>query len=167
MTLLPSYWTNCFSVKVDFNNFWLHRQRTLFPRIVDPFTHKPLESEWLALSSIFLSIEANLIVFATSAANNNISSIFRATLKSIRTMAFCYYLPMYYIKMFFFKWAIPGLFSLFSSFQYTVDGKQMFNINIIFYRWLVSNRGPWVLEATALTTEPQPLPKMLDLQHLK
>ena len=28
------------------------------------------------------------------------------------------------------KWAIPGLFfSLFSSFQYTVDSKQMFNIN--------------------------------------
>ena len=26
------------------------------------------------------------------------------------------------------KWAIPGLFFLFSSFQYTVDSKQMFNI---------------------------------------
>ena len=29
----------------------------------------------------------------------------------------------------FFKWAIPGLFSLFSSFHYTVDSKQVFNIN--------------------------------------
>ena len=27
----------------------------------------------------------------------------------------------------FFKWAIPASFSLFSSFQYTVDSKQMFN----------------------------------------
>ena len=33
------------------------------------------------------------------------------------------------LTLFFFKWAIPGLFSLFSSFQYTVDCKQMFNIN--------------------------------------
>ena len=30
---------------------------------------------------------------------------------------------------FFFKWAIPGLFFFISSFQYTVDSKQMFNIN--------------------------------------
>ena len=29
----------------------------------------------------------------------------------------------------FFKWAIPGLLSLFSFFQYTVDSKQMFYIN--------------------------------------
>ena len=36
----------------------------------------------------------------------------------------------FFKKMFFKKWAIPGLFfSLFSSFQYTVDSKHMFNIN--------------------------------------
>ena len=34
----------------------------------------------------------------------------------------------------------------------------MFNININFCRWLDSNRGPLVLEAPALPTEPQPLP---------
>ena len=33
-----------------------------------------------------------------------------------------------FIKI-FFKWAIPGLLSLFSFFQYTVDSKQMFYIN--------------------------------------
>ena len=48
------------------------------------------------------------------------------------------------------------LFSLFLSFQYTVDSKQMFNK---FCRWLDSNRGPLVSEATTLPTEPQPLPK--------
>ena len=48
----------------------------------------------------------------------------------------------------------PASFSLFTSFQYTFDSKQMFNI-IKFS--LDSNRGPLVLEATALPTEPQPL----------
>ena len=50
------------------------------------------------------------------------------------------------------------LFSLFSSFQYTVDSKQMFNINLNFCQWLDSNRGPLESEATALPPEPQPLP---------
>ena len=48
-------------------------------------------------------------------------------------------------------------FSLFSSFQSTVDSKQMFSININPCRWLDSNRGPLVSEGTALPTEPQPL----------
>ena len=52
----------------------------------------------------------------------------------------------------FFKWAILGLFSLFSSFQYTIDSTQMFNIN--FCRWLDSNHRPLLSEATALPTEP-------------
>ena len=57
------------------------------------------------------------------------------------------------------KWAILGLFfSLLSSFQYTVDSKQMFNKYIIFSRWLDSNRGPLVSEVTAQPNEPQPLP---------
>ena len=64
------------------------------------------------------------------------------------------------VLVFFFKKTghCRPLFSLFSSFQYTVDRKQMFNIN--FCRWLDSNRGPLVSEATALPTEPQPLPKI-------
>ena len=37
----------------------------------------------------------------------------------------------------------------------STDSKQMFNK---FCRWLDSNRGPLILEATALPTEPQPLP---------
>ena len=47
-------------------------------------------------------------------------------------------------------------FSLFSFFQYS--WQKMFNIN--FFRWLGSNRRPLELEATALPTEPQPLPKL-------
>ena len=50
------------------------------------------------------------------------------------------------------------LFSLFSSFQ---NSKQIFNK---FCQRLDSNHGPLVLEATALPTEPQPLPAIL-LQH--
>ena len=50
----------------------------------------------------------------------------------------------------------PASFSLFLSLQYSC-GIQMFNK---FCRWLDSNRGPMVLEATALQTEPQPLPKI-------
>ena len=38
----------------------------------------------------------------------------------------------------------------------TVDSKQMFYIKIC--RWLDSNGGPLVLEATSVPTEPQPLP---------
>ena len=34
----------------------------------------------------------------------------------------------------------------------------MFNINVNFCWWLDSNRGPLVMEVTALPTEPQPLP---------
>ena len=51
------------------------------------------------------------------------------------------------------------LFSLFLSFQYTVDSKQMFNKYLNFCRWLYSNCGPLVSEATTLPTEPQPLPR--------
>ena len=39
----------------------------------------------------------------------------------------------------FFKknWPYPASFCLYSSFQYTVDGKQMFNINLnIAYEWI-------------------------------
>ena len=67
------------------------------------------------------------------------------------------------IKMFFFKnGPFPASFSLFLSFQYTVDSKQMFNIKINFCRWLDSNCGPLLLEVTALPTEPQPLPNFLN-----
>ena len=44
-------------------------------------------------------------------------------------------------------------FFLFSSFQYTVDSKQMFHLNKI-CRWMDSNRGPLVSVAAALPTEP-------------
>ena len=56
-------------------------------------------------------------------------------------------------KKCFFKWAIS--FSLFSSYQYTVVSKQMFNIN----KFLPMTGFQLVLEATALPTEPQPLPR--------
>ena len=65
------------------------------------------------------------------------------------------------MRYFFKKWAIPGRFSLFSSFQHTVDSKQMLNIQTNFCWWLDSNRRPLVLEATALPTEPQPLPNCM------
>ena len=38
----------------------------------------------------------------------------------------------------------------------------MLNININFCRWLDSNRRPLVVEATALPTQPQPLPFQQD-----
>ena len=53
------------------------------------------------------------------------------------------------------------LFLLLLPFQYTVDSKQMFNIKINFCQWLDSNHGPLVSEATALPTEPQPLPNVV------
>ena len=45
-------------------------------------------------------------------------------------------------------------FSLFSSYQ----SSWQYMFNIIFYQWLDLNCGPLELEATALPTEPQPLP---------
>ena len=57
---------------------------------------------------------------------------------------------------FFQKWAIPGLFFLYFRLfntQLTVN-----KCSINFSRLLDSNHGPMVLEATALPTEPQPLP---------
>ena len=56
----------------------------------------------------------------------------------------------------FFKWAIPGLifFIFIFSIQLTINKYLIFN----FCRRLDSNRGPVVLEATGLPTEPRPLP---------
>ena len=58
----------------------------------------------------------------------------------------------------FFKWAIHGLFlfyfRLFNTIQLTIN-----KCSMKICRCLDSNRGPLVLEATALPTEPQPLPK--------
>ena len=48
----------------------------------------------------------------------------------------------------------PAYFPLFLSFQYS--WQKMFNK--FFCRWLESNHKPLELEATALPTEPQPLP---------
>ena len=63
-----------------------------------------------------------------------------------------------FIKI-FFKWAIPGLLSLFSFFQYTVDSKQMFYINKFLPMTGFEPRTSG-MEATALPTEPQPLPSL-------
>ena len=54
----------------------------------------------------------------------------------------------------FLKRAIPGLFFFIFIFSIhlTVD------IQYYFGRWLDSNRGPLVMEASDLPTEPQPLP---------
>ena len=56
----------------------------------------------------------------------------------------------------FLKGHSRPLFLYFSSFQYTFINTQMFNIKV--FRWLESDRGPLVSEATALPAEPQPLP---------
>ena len=66
-------------------------------------------------------------------------------------------------KKVWLKWAIPGLFLLFSSFQHlTVN-----IINVKSCQWLDSNLGSLVSEATALPTEPQSLPVMLSLMPNK
>ena len=54
-------------------------------------------------------------------------------------------------RSFLLKKAITSLFFLYFRLFNTVDSKQMFNK---FCRWLDTNRGPLVLEATALPTEP-------------
>ena len=56
----------------------------------------------------------------------------------------------------FFKWAIPGLFSLIFVFSIQLTLNKCSNF---FCQWLDLNRGPLVMEATALPTEPQPLPR--------
>ena len=57
----------------------------------------------------------------------------------------------------YFKWAFLGLFFFIfaSSIHLTIVSQMLY---WIIRRWLDSNRGPLVLEATALPTEPQPLP---------
>ena len=66
--------------------------------------------------------------------------------------------------MFFLNWAFPGLFFLYSRLFNTVDGTYKF------CRWLDSNRGPLVSEATALPTVPQPLSHLIEyvtlVQHI-
>ena len=53
--------------------------------------------------------------------------------------------------------AILGLFSLYFCLFNTVVN----NVQLKFSPGLDSNRGPMVSEATALPTEPQPLPEMV------
>ena len=68
---------------------------------------------------------------------------------------------MHHFKHYLIKsWSSPASFSLFSSFL-TVESKQMFDINVC--RRLDSNRGPLVIEATALLTKPQQLPQALPI----
>ena len=57
------------------------------------------------------------------------------------------------LEWYFLKWAIPGLFFFIFVFSINSWQKQVFNI------WLDSNRGQLVSDATALLTEPQPLPQ--------
>ena len=68
------------------------------------------------------------------------------------------------LKCFFLKWAIPSLFFFIFVFsvQLTVN-----NVQYKFGRWLDSNHGPLVLEATALPTEPQPLPNLKLLSYIR
>ena len=63
-------------------------------------------------------------------------------------------------EIFFFKkWAIPGLFLFIFVFSIQLVIYKLTNeCSIKFCRWLESNRGPLVSKATALPTEPQPLP---------
>ena len=58
----------------------------------------------------------------------------------------------------FLKWAIPALF--FFIFVFSIHSWQFTNVQYVnfFCQWLDSNQGPLVSEATALPTEPQPLP---------
>ena len=60
-----------------------------------------------------------------------------------------------YILFFKKKWATPGLFLFILVFSIQLKINKCPNK---FCPWLESNCGPQVLEATALPTEPQPLP---------
>ena len=55
-------------------------------------------------------------------------------------------------RFFLKKWANPGVF--FFIFVFSIQK----NVQFKFLRWLDSNSGPLELEATALPTEPHPLP---------
>ena len=93
-----------------------------------------------------------------------ISRIFGSTIIIIKTIGIMTPVKMTIAQttlVFLKNGPFPSSFSLFLSFQYTVDSKQIFNKYIYFCQWLDSNRGPLVLEATALPTEPQPLPNTL------
>ena len=59
-----------------------------------------------------------------------------------------------HITVFYFKkWSIPGLFLFIFVFSIQLT-ERIYQI----WRWLDSNRGPLVSEATALPTESHPLP---------
>ena len=66
-------------------------------------------------------------------------------------------------NIFFKKWAIPGLFLF--IFVFTIQ-LIINKCSIKFCQWLESNRGPLVSKATALPTEPQPLPNIIISLHL-
>ena len=68
----------------------------------------------------------------------------------------CYHI---WLKVFFKSGPFPASFYLFLSFQYSSIQLIINKYSIKFCRWLESNRGPLESKATALPTEPQPLPE--------
>ena len=70
----------------------------------------------------------------------------------IRGLTKCFFKKVFV----FINGLFSASFSLFLSFQYSW---QETNIQYKFCRWLDLTRGPLVSEATAVPTEPQPLPK--------
>ena len=66
----------------------------------------------------------------------------------------CICIKRHILSSVFLNGPFPASFSLLLSFQYTVDRKQMFNINNFFADDCIWTAKPLVSEATALPTEP-------------
>ena len=112
----------------------------------DPVSEAPIHYE-------ALEAEAGPIVKI----DREIRQPFRTLCKHFKQLLFDYPSQSFNLSRFCFifkKWAIPDLF--FFIFVFSVH--LTVNVNINFCWWLHSNRGPLELEATALPTEPQPLP---------
>ena len=88
--------------------------------------------------------------------NDGTSASWKPVLTYFFTLVVYFTLKLYF---FFFK---SGPFPASFLFIFVFSVQLIINkCSIKFCRWLEANRGPLVLKATALPTEPQPLPKVV------
>ena len=134
---------------------WLQQRR---PQLLHRSCWRPLRScrrqrfsqnllpKWMSRSSLLFFPCPE--IFCKCSKLSNLSNDFLVTSGGNPTF---FFKKMGHSGLFFFY------FRLFNTIQLTVDNK----CSIKFCRCLESNRGPLIPEATALPTEPQPLPKKL------
>ena len=128
------------------------RVRTFGHRSYQSFSHQNF------VSKLFFNVQRTL---AASNGATSSSSLSPLSLKNDHSCCSCFCWRHFSVLS---KKFGPFQASFFLYFVFSTVNRKYVHCKIL--RWLDSNRGPLVLEATALPTEPQPLPNFCILPSL-